>query len=416
MTEAGPARPRPHILIVDDEKILGLEIAEYLTVQGYQAEAVLSGREALARLRDDPSIEVMLTDLRMPDMDGLSLATAAIALRDDEYALEVVILTGNATIADAATAVRLRAVDFLTKPIRLATLKTAVAHARVSAVHRRAQWRDQQAARRLHTHTSEALRTLQSRVGQLQSALSQAEESESKNSDDARDAFMSLISHELRTPLAPIIGYAGMIEGKPDRLSPEELRNFAKEIRQSGERLEREFSRIADLTGLMAGSPVIRHDECRPDLILLMLARSHAARLAERGQSVSLDIQCREACQSDGPRIRQAIEELLDNASRFSPSGSVIRLAARRMSDSIGFEVHDAGPGMTEDEQHFALQPFRQVDMSLSRPKEGFGIGLTIANRIAVLLGGRLALTSTPGQGTVAALIVPFVPVDETDR
>ncbi len=408
-----PPHPKqgPHVLIVDDEQILGEEIVEFLTTQGYHAVAVLDGEEALRRLQADTAIEVMLTDLRMPDLDGLMLAQRALALRDEEHALEVVILTGNATISDATAAVRLRAIDFLMKPLRFATLKPAIAAAQASAARRRAAWCDLRAHDQLLSATRAQMDELQGRIGQLQTALMQSEATTGMG-EEAKDAFMSMIRHELRTPLTPIIGYASLIEGKPERLTPEQLRNFAREIREGGERLERAFLRISDLTGLLTGTIAAKHEPCQPALVLLTLARLLAPHVAERQQTISLDIQYREEFLSDATRLHQALTELVDNASRFSPEGTVIGLSVRQAGNDILFEVSDHGVGMTEAEMNVAHKPFSQVDMSRTRPREGLGIGLNIAAALANLLHGRLAISSAPGTGTVASICLPNIPIE----
>ncbi|MDR3529179.1 MAG: response regulator, partial [Rhodopila sp.] len=166
---------RPYVLVVDDEPVLREEIVEYLQARGFEADAVSNGRDALDRLRADSSVTVMLSDIRMPEMDGLALAEAAIAQSGEEHAIEVVMLTGHATVNDAAAAARLRAIDFLLKPLEFATLKSALQRAHDSARTRRAKWQEVRALDMMYANTRTEIASLQSLISQLQSRLAQPE-------------------------------------------------------------------------------------------------------------------------------------------------------------------------------------------------------------------------------------------------
>ena len=396
----------PHVLVVDDETIISTEIVEYLRLQGFQAEAVTNGHDALKSLDADPSIDVMLSDIRMPDMDGLTLASAASERRAEAHALEVVMLTGHATVANAASSVRLRATDFLMKPVRLAVLKEALVRAGRLAVERRTKACERLALSQAHAASLAEIESLQSLVAGLQSRLKPAADA-AASQDGGRNAFLSVLNHELRTPLVPIIGLAGLIEGQPGSLSSAELQEFARAIRMGGERLERAVFRITEFTSLASGQSVARHAPCKVDDIMAAASRKCAGRLAGRSQTLSSVTGTRRVLYSDSARVVQVLEELLENASRFSPEGSAISLSVRETDGNVVFTVADEGPGMTEQEIVLATQTFQQLDMSSRRPVEGLGLGLSLAMRLANLLGGKLSIQSTPGTGTEVDLKLP---------
>ena len=205
-----------HVLVVDDEPIIREEIAEFLQMQGIRAEAVANGEAALQQLDADPSIDVMLSDIRMPGMDGLTLARTAIDRRGEQHAIEVVMLTGHATVNDAAASARLRAIDFLVKPLSLTTLKATLQHAHASARNRREKWQESRALEAVYGNTVKQVGDLQSLVTELREALTEP----GHRDDGGRNAFMALVNHELRTPLVPIIGFAELIEHELDLIGP----------------------------------------------------------------------------------------------------------------------------------------------------------------------------------------------------
>lgn len=367
----------PSVLVVDDEAELAQEIVAFLTIHGIRAESLQDPRAALQQLDSDPTFSVLLSDIRMPEMDGLTLARHALAARDDRHALAVVILTGNGTLDYATEAIRSSVVDFLVKPLRLAVLKDAVLRAAAKAASIRARWRE-----------TDALKA-------------QAERAER-----TRRSFMTMVNHELRTPLMPIIGLSELIEQDLDSLSDSELRGFATEIRKGGERLEHAITRISELTALIDGTMHAIPSPGEIRRLLDELANTFAERAAARGLRISVAGAAECQFVGDLRLLRRALSELLDNAIRFSPEGAEITLHLVHDDQTIGIVVEDTGQGMTRDEIATALRIFQQVDMSLTRAVEGLGIGLPIVARIARLLGGELSIASKPGEGTAATVFL----------
>lgn len=143
------SRPAP-VLVVDDEAAVAAQLAEGLEAAGFQARACHSATEAMALIHAHPEIMVVMSDIRMPGGDGLQLARDIQAVRGEEHAVEIIVITGHATVDDAASAVRSRVSDFLRKPFRLATAVSAIRHAMEQAQQRRAQHASQaQITRRL---------------------------------------------------------------------------------------------------------------------------------------------------------------------------------------------------------------------------------------------------------------------------
>jgi PAS domain S-box-containing protein len=235
----------------------------------------------------------------------------------------------------------------------------------------------------------------------------------------AKAAFLANMSHEIRTPMTAILGYAELLSDR--RLSPRIRQDYVKTVRHNGEHLLRLLNDILDLSKLEAGKMVVEHVPCSP----VHLAGEVEAMLRARavGSGLRLDLvvgpDVPGAVLSDPTRIRQILVNLVGNAIKFTYAGGV-RLSV--MSDGrtdqgrarLRFTVTDTGIGMTPEEQARLFAPFVQADTSTSRRFGGTGLGLTISSRLAEVLGGALAVTSTRGTGSTftLALEVDVAPAD----
>jgi two-component system OmpR family sensor kinase len=218
-------------------------------------------------------------------------------------------------------------------------------------------------------------------------------------------AFVADASHELRTPLAVLRGELELAD-RPGR-SREEL---AAAVRSAAA----EADRLARITGdllLLARSDDDRLS-LRPEQAELrpLLARSaeHAGpRLAEAGLTCRVDVPDGLAAHLDPHWIREAVDNLLGNALRFAPRGSVIVLAARASGADLDIEVRDDGPGFPAGFLPHAFERFRRPDSGRSRDDGGTGLGLAIVQAIAVAHGGVASARNKPDGGAVVALHLP---------
>ncbi len=241
--------------------------------------------------------------------------------------------------------------------------------------------------------------TMNELLGRLQRALARER------------AFAADASHELRTPLAVLRGELELA-GRPGRGRDE----LAAAVRAAAEETER-LSRITDSLLLLA-----RGDEERLSLhleradIALLLASSAAAarsRLAAAGLTAQVDVPAGLCAFLDPDRVRAAVDNLVGNALRFAPAGSVIVLAARADGADLGIEVRDDGPGFPPEFLPHAFERFRRPDSGRSRDAGGAGLGLAIVRAIAVAHGGTATAASRPEGGAVVRLRFPGAVVPE---
>lgn len=238
----------------------------------------------------------------------------------------------------------------------------------------------------------------------LRAALRQAE-----IANRMKAAFLAAMSHELKTPLNAVLGFSEII--RDQMLGPvghDAYRDYAGDIHKSGTRLLAVINDVLDVTRLEGGLLTI---EARPENVL-DVAES-AIKLARNitNDQRAIDIQVEADVPSllvDPRRLAQALGNLLANALKFTPENGAVRLCARLRTDGgVALVVEDSGIGMAPETIAAALEPFRQLDGTLSRRFEGAGLGLSIAKALAELHGGALKIQSAVGEGTSVTIALP---------
>jgi len=226
-----------------------------------------------------------------------------------------------------------------------------------------------------------------------------------------KSEFLSNISHELRTPLTPIKGYAELLAKKD--VAPDKQRVFASSILDSTVRLERIVGLLVDFTALEAGrlSPKARLVDM--GAVLERLSAEWSER-ASRHQFVAEIQPGLDKVTGDERLLRRSIEEVIDNAVKFSPDGGEIRLAARNHrvngvagSDRVEVSISDQGIGIDPDDAARVFGDFQQVDASATRTYGGLGLGLAFVRRIVEAHDGTVEVDLDRTRGTRLIVEIP---------
>jgi PAS domain S-box-containing protein len=238
----------------------------------------------------------------------------------------------------------------------------------------------------------------------LRAALAEAEEA-----SRAKSAFLAAMSHELKTPLNAVLGFSEIIRDEMlGPIAPERYRGYAEDIHASGKRLLTIVSDVLDVAQLSGGAITLTPQSYSAKALIDESVT--LARLATKDErEVTVDIpDIFPAVEVDSKRLRQAIANLVCNALKFTPPGGRVTVSVRlERSGGMSFVVTDTGIGMEPQTIAAALEPFRQLDRSLSRRFEGAGLGLSITKSIVELHGGVLLIESAVGEGTTASIVLP---------
>jgi PAS domain S-box-containing protein len=223
----------------------------------------------------------------------------------------------------------------------------------------------------------------------------------------AKSQFLATMSHELRTPLNAIIGFSDMLLTLGGRLTPEKQRDYYQSIHESGRHLLEVINDILDLARIEAGRVETSHEAVDLRAVVRECAGYLEGLAGERQVSIELDIDCVPPT-SDRRLVKQIILNLMANAVKFNRTGGKVDVKARRNGPNAVITVSDTGIGMTAAEIKRARQPFVQLEPAYHRSQEGSGLGLTLVDRFARLLGGHLEIRSEKGVGTAMIVTLPL--------
>ena len=236
----------------------------------------------------------------------------------------------------------------------------------------------------------------------------------------AKSEFLANMSHEIRTPLTAILGYVDLLsEGCPQRcdFGRDVLGGHAETISRNAQHLLQIINDILDLSKIEAGKLEVELIHCSPMQIAAEIESLMRARALGKGLTFTIESAgpIPRVIRTDPTRLRQILINLVGNAIKFTDAGGV-RLTLQLLNEAdeprLAFEVSDTGIGLTPEHMTRLFQPFSQADNSTNRRFGGTGLGLTISQRLAEMLGGSIAAESQPGQGSRFRATILTGPLD----
>ena len=361
------------LLIVDDELAQMRALCDTLSLEGYATQGFTSPQLALASLRPG-EFDLLLTDLMMPDMDGISLIHAA---RQIDKTLGAIVMTGHGTIDTAVLAMQGGALDYILKPFQLTVILSVIARALD--------------VQRLRRENAELQKREQQRSEELSAAY------------QALESFSYSISHDLRAPLRTINSFAQILEEDFAEGLVEEMRRVIGIIRANSQQMDQL------IVGLLEFSRVGRAPLALNLIDMTELANSAASEVMSgyKGLPVSLNISDLPAVMGDGTIVRQVWCNLIDNAVKYSAKRPepLISVSGRIEGEEAIYQVQDNGAGF---DMRYADKIFG-VFQRLHGIEEfsGTGVGLAIVHRIIIRHGGRIWAQSAPDAGACFQFALP---------
>ena len=377
------------ILLVDDDVALlqALPQALLLRLDGVEVQTCDSTREALKRI-EQSDYDAIVSDIKMPGMDGLALLAKTQELRPET---PILLITGHGEHELAIQALRGGAYDFIQKPIDRDYVVAALRRA-IQTHQLRHQVRAHQRALELHAHALE--RVVQHRTQELVQA------------NAAKDQFLSMVSQELSMPLSSLEGRVQLLRRHLDRADAADIVSLGlEEVERSIGCLKVLVTDLLDASLIETNRFVLHRQRC--DLVALCahLLEEYTARegptleVEAPGEPLEAEV--------DPDRISQALLNVLANARKYAPQGSPITVTLHQAGFEAIIAVRDRGVGIPTELLPHLFEPYYSAPgQTGSQP--GLGLGLYIAWKLVERHAGRMDVQSVAGEGSVFSMVLPL--------
>ncbi len=352
---------KPNILVVDDE--MGPRESLKMILNPYYNVLIADrGAQAIEMLKRH-SVDLVTLDLKMPGLTGINVLEKVKAHDPD---IEAIIITGYGSLDTAIEGLRLGAFDYISKPFDVNHILSLVR------------------------------RGLERRIAKAK--LRQV-----------KSDFLSNVSHELRTPLSVVVGFVYLLLNQVIGKLSEEQQKVLETVYRNSEELLELIDNVLWMTSLNAGdaSASVEKFDAR-DLVKESVDR-HEKMIRDKG--LQLNVQFADGDLSmvnDRAKVERVFQNIFNNSVKFTAAGEItINVTASADRACMDFEIIDTGVGIEQDKIATIFEPFHQADNSSRRAFSGLGIGLTVARRMADLIGGKLSITSNPNVGTRVLMSFP---------
>ena len=376
------------VLVVDDEECIRELCEDVLPMWGYEVDTAEDGFEGIEKAKTG-LYEIVLTDVRMPDCDGLTLLDK---VKSYDPQIEIIVMTAYGTIETAVNAMKKGAHDFIMKPLSIAQMQAVLAKC-VEKIELKNKNRE--------------LSELNRRLREL---------------NEMKEKFITITSHELRTPVCSISGFIELLRYSLSGIMDDDPNSLLDEMGTIVRSLSDIVTDMHDLASMEGkGFRMKKHDfnlaeaikQVNSEFLPVIRDRKLDLLFTSSPEEVVFF--------GDARRIKQAIRELIQNSVKFTPDGGKIEVDLTvDENNNIRILISDTGIGIPADKVDSIFERFYEVqDTSLHSTSNsafmggGLGLGLSLVKEIAVSHNGDVDVTSQEGKGST--FIIEFRPPDEED-
>ena len=369
------------ILLVEDEEIIRLMFQQTFESWGFKVDVAENGKDAL-EMCHQKKYQIVVTDLNMPVMDGMELLKR---LKSKWPNIEVIVITGYATIESAIEAMKLGAYDFILKPVNFDHVQFTMNKC-YSKIRAEAE--------------NQELRQANMQLLEL---------------NEMKDKFLYITNHEIRTPLTIIKGYIDVLKNlvqNPD----EELSETMEILDETTEELNELVDRMHLLEALEHGKIMAKNELVDLKIVLTKVYREVAKLFKQRQIELKVVVDKKPLfIRGDYRQIQLVMRELLQNALKFTPDRGNVMVRLELRNDKVYYSVKDSGIGIPFDKQKVIFDRFYEIQEVVNHKTSkdefmggGLGIGLSMVKEIINTMNGDIELISEPRQGSLFKIILPI--------
>lgn len=372
------------ILVIEDEEDVRESYLDMFEFFGYEVDSAPNGREGVVKVANN-NYDIVITDLNMPEMDGIEVLKM---VKKNKPYIEVIVITGYATLENAIKAMKIGAYDYFTKPIDLELVKIVLSKC-IQSIKARKE--------------NEELKTLNQKLTEL---------------NELKDKFITVTNHELRTPLTVLKGYLDLIDMFLPEDSDKDLIEALNISKETMKEMVTIIEHLHDLSFFDYGKKNYAKNEfVLTDLLqtiynemkVLFKNRQIKFNFTLEGDPVKIV--------GDQERLKRSLRELLQNALKFTNENGEVNLiyAANNSGKNVYVKVVDSGIGIPVDKQDMIFEPFYEVQNSIHHTTSkinfmggGIGLGLTLAKQVVESHDGQIVVESELDKGSIFTVVLPF--------
>lgn len=372
------------ILIIEDEDDVRESYQDMFEFFGYEVDSAPNGREGVVKVTNN-DFDIVITDLNMPEMDGIEVLKV---IKKNKPYIEVIVITGYATLENAIKAMKIGAYDYFTKPIDLEHVKIVLAKC-VQSIKARKE--------------NEELKGLNRKLTEL---------------NELKDKFITITNHELRTPITVLKGYLELIDYFLEGKRNGDLDDALGVASETMAELVTIVEQMHDMTSLEIGKGKLQYIEIDFLKLIKTIYREMKIFFSKRNIDLNLDFKGPAVIvKGDINRLKRSIRELMQNALKFTAENGEVKVeySVKEANKSILLKVIDSGIGIPIEKQNLIFEPFYEVQDAINHMTSktefmggGIGLGLTLAKEIFESHEGALLVESEEKKGSTFIAVLPY--------
>jgi len=372
------------ILVIEDEEDVRESYLDMFEFFGYEVDSAPNGREGVVKVTNN-DYDIVITDLNMPEMDGIEVLKV---VKKNKPYIEVIVITGYATLENAIKAMKIGAYDYFTKPIDLEHVKIVLAKC-IQSIKARKE--------------NEELKGLNQKLTEL---------------NELKDKFITITNHELRTPLTVLKGYLDLIDMFLPENSDKDLVEALDISKETMKEMVTIIEHLHDLSFFDYGKKNYNKNEFLLTELLQTIFNEMKVLFKSRNINFNFSLEGDPVkIVGDQERLKRSLRELLQNALKFTSEKGEVNLiyAANDNGKNVFVKIVDSGIGIPVDKQEMIFEPFYEVQNSIHHTTSksdfmggGIGLGLTLAKQVVESHDGQIVVESEPEKGSIFTVVLPY--------